>query len=1094
MEISLNYFKCHGKRKIDLTTGITLMKGVSGSGKSAIIEAISWCLYGTTKGVDPWTNPQAKTDVKIKINNVSIFRQRRPTKLTITTKDGTYVDDVAQNIIDEMFGDKMVWDACGYVDEDTQNTILYLSSKQRQTVLNKITFTGKDPEEYIVQIKEKIDNEKRLYDISKGHYDRVKADYDSWSSKNTESLTEIKETGDPQYTSEELKNEIATIRDELTTLREKNAVQNIMIVRLKTIEEQLETMSEVEIDINLVREHIEKVNERRELFSKMPDLNTSDLPVFTEEDYMKCCEQEREYKSMLFALKNLNISKEILIEEISYISDRLAKSRTDLYPLKKRKEQLEEQLLCYSAPPSIPDHTFSQNDIMYAKEYERDFLFNSRFENEINRGNFTREETEKIMENERYYELIKIRDKILEDMRKLGSHISPTHSREIETEQFTEQFLYQTVEKERQLKAIEDGQITAVDFSKAEDIDAALQFVKLYGNDVKESEYTTGDFEDAVSFEKHSKIFQTTDLEEINNYIFWITKYRKYSSFIENYVSLFTPDVTLEEYEDIQRKAKELENLDITMKCPHCEGNVFLDGKHLVASSKKVTKEEKLKNARLLTVMKEHYKHTLKRKELIGRFGPIPDKEELIDCMEVKEMAESVREISEKELVQPKSQSREIESILLKRDAYEKLSKSSKKYTALPLEMLNEKIGIIRKIGKYPEDVEYSSAYIREKIEEKKVYEEYKKLKERYDSIEIPVNIEFFDGDIEKVRKLHKIYLQLKTLGEKPLHDSSYMIECNNQKESYEKYKELKIEYDSIHIPECLVLSPEEVKNLEERLSKLRCVILSEEPNHPSSLIRNAIDKRDIEEKLSNFPELPNLAELREKETIFYRQSANKEIRERLIKERELIVVDKELEKNIAEATESLKEYEYELNITLLYEENKKRLEELENSEKESVSFSEKVKRFEKLHRIAVDTVYQMLDNLIDDINNTIQEIVSKIFNDPIHVRLSMYKELKATHALKPEINIDISYRGGRFNNIKCLSKGERHRIIVAVTLALNRRSKFPLLMLDETLIHIEKDLIENVTQVLKEFSTHRYMGVIAYQFIEGFYDKVIEL
>jgi len=58
--------------------------------------------------------------------------------------------------------------------------------------------------------------------------------------------------------------------------------------------------------------------------------------------------------------------------------------------------------------------------------------------------------------------------------------------------------------------------------------------------------------------------------------------------------------------------------------------------------------------------------------------------------------------------------------------------------------------------------------------------------------------------------------------------------------------------------------------------------------------------------------------------------------------------------------------------------------------------------------------------------------------------------------------------------------------------LALNKITKIPMIFFDETLIHIERDLSDAVTNILRESGAYRYIGVIGYHFVEGSFDKCI--
>ena len=60
MEVKIKDFRCIQNWSAVIQNGLTLFKGESGSGKSTVLEAIRWCLYGQLRQVFPF-NGQKKT-------------------------------------------------------------------------------------------------------------------------------------------------------------------------------------------------------------------------------------------------------------------------------------------------------------------------------------------------------------------------------------------------------------------------------------------------------------------------------------------------------------------------------------------------------------------------------------------------------------------------------------------------------------------------------------------------------------------------------------------------------------------------------------------------------------------------------------------------------------------------------------------------------------------------------------------------------------------------------------------------------------------------------------------------------------------------
>src|SRR5680860_372601 len=116
MHVKIVGFKCHLDTHYDFhPNSMVLLKGESGAGKSTILQAIFWGLYGSMRGIYNNTGLIKKCSVTLQINQLVIYRQKRPELLRVTIlnpndkSEKTYEDDVAQQIIVQAFGSKELW-------------------------------------------------------------------------------------------------------------------------------------------------------------------------------------------------------------------------------------------------------------------------------------------------------------------------------------------------------------------------------------------------------------------------------------------------------------------------------------------------------------------------------------------------------------------------------------------------------------------------------------------------------------------------------------------------------------------------------------------------------------------------------------------------------------------------------------------------------------------------------------------------------------------------------------------------------------------------------------------------------------------------
>jgi DNA repair exonuclease SbcCD ATPase subunit len=134
------------------------------------------------------------------------------------------------------------------------------------------------------------------------------------------------------------------------------------------------------------------------------------------------------------------------------------------------------------------------------------------------------------------------------------------------------------------------------------------------------------------------------------------------------------------------------------------------------------------------------------------------------------------------------------------------------------------------------------------------------------------------------------------------------------------------------------------------------------------------------------------------------------------------------------------------------------------------------------------------MENVIDSINTHSRVYLDCFFADnPIAVQLLPFKENKKGTAAKPQICIQIEYKGMEAD-LNTLSGGELSRVILAYTLALAEMFNTPLLLLDECTASLDQDLTNIVFGAIRENFNGKMTLIIAHQVVTGTFDKVIRL
>jgi DNA repair exonuclease SbcCD ATPase subunit len=158
---------------------LSLLKGPSGIGKSTILQAITWCLYGKIiRGTDAKNSKSGKSFVQLEYKGVKVYRQKRPNTVTFTNTDGKmYESEIAESMIDNHFGNSVLWNAVGYIQQGDLNKLLSANNSDRMELLNTLAFDGMDnSEKHIERVSEVLKETELRYMIAeKSFNDNLKA-------------------------------------------------------------------------------------------------------------------------------------------------------------------------------------------------------------------------------------------------------------------------------------------------------------------------------------------------------------------------------------------------------------------------------------------------------------------------------------------------------------------------------------------------------------------------------------------------------------------------------------------------------------------------------------------------------------------------------------------------------------------------------------------------------------------------------------------------------------------------------------------------------------------------------------------------------
>lgn len=974
MELTIENFRCFKKKNIKLIKGLNLIKGNSGSGKSTILDAFRWCMYGDVLRT-PNDNKKAVTKVKIilNLNNdiLEIERTKPPNNITLLEKKEKEIKlslfgDEAQEYINKKFGLSDLWNVSCYITQETYNDLMFSNQKNKNTIIEEIILS-----------KEMFEIEK-YEKILRDHKNKIERKEQEISIKIEEKEKELNNFNNIEKNFLQIKNKINISKDELLDLIE---INNKKIISYEN-EQSKNIISKYPFHINFsVMEEWKKfcsINSKIEILKK---------EIKNKKNNKKNIEELIEIKNIIKNNEKLpKYNKEKLLEEINYYKD------YEIYVKYKDKniKKINEKWCNYNL---LDKKTYESNENkinLYEKcnEYEKCLKFNEKFNVEL-----TLNYIEKWKEHSELSKLLN------------GKNISEEKSKiSLSTLKKWEEILSKKPKYNPKDKIIKHK-----NYLKYKEL---LENIQIYDELIKE---------------------EKKEISEIN----------------KNIKNKFNGDVY-----DEKMYMKILNN--ISYKCPKCKENLLISEDELIA-------------------IKEYNLSQKDKYLLINNIKTLKEKKKNVNIYE-DQLFEMNKEI--KELNEDRREKSDVKIKKLEEEIYFYNESKNIKYTLEEVKNLiniNIKEEKERKLFlKYSELEKYfnnSPPVIPENIDE--IFEKYLKNKNIIEKFNKEKNDEInkIDKDTynllkdknekSKKRKIYEEYLIYTKIKNKGEEEPKFNInEKINLLSELEKYQEVDMDLASVN---------ESIKNIkcQEEIDKL----LKELP-----------EKKEIYNE--KYPEDPNtylsvyLKNYKKKYNIKYHNVDLEECK-RLSKEYDdkLILI---LEK------ESLKyEYEHLKNID-------KKLKLYKQEEKNLILDKEK---FIKLNKIFFETKNQCLENLIEDLNVNVNKYIENFF-DISELRICMFKELK-NKTIKPQVSLSfVNDKGYKYDKLDSLSVGEKNRISISLTLALNDHFNFPILMVDESISSLHHEMKVVALETFKNFSVEKNKIVIdvCHESVDGFHDNIIEI
>jgi DNA repair exonuclease SbcCD ATPase subunit len=280
MKLVLKNFKHHREACFDIPeTGLVLLSGNSGSGKSTIFKAITYAIYGVVK--KPFSHGTTSCEVTLHIKNISITRTNRPNRLVVKYKEDLYEDDSAQSVIYYIFkASHKEFMASSYIVQRSHNSVISMTSIEQSRFIETLAFSDDIHKEYRSKFKEKVKEYKNQHTSILLQIEMLEKDIINKESKLPKNRVEEEETS--LLTIESIKLEQLVHKNNITSyekiicelakeLKKLNEIElknstlqeecKILEIELKHFLSQLNKLGEPkkEEDIEILKKNLEKL-------------------------------------------------------------------------------------------------------------------------------------------------------------------------------------------------------------------------------------------------------------------------------------------------------------------------------------------------------------------------------------------------------------------------------------------------------------------------------------------------------------------------------------------------------------------------------------------------------------------------------------------------------------------------------------------------------------------------------------------------------------------------------------------------------------------------------------------------------------------